>query len=309
MGKYMRNSHNNKDNSYFEHISIPNEQSFLWRVDDYPWRRNVWNYHPEIEIHLIRKSAGLCYVGDFIGNFEPGHLVMVGSNLPHNWITLPADGRLIKDRDLVVQFNPNSFIGASNLIPELQELRILFETAKLGLEFLGEDAAVCARLLEAIGLYSGLRRLALLSELLGFMATAQNVRTLATQRYASDNRAGRTRDLRRLENALNYMQKHYLNSPRIEEVATAVGMSETAFSRFFKVQTGNTYTDHLIILKIWTAKSLLRDTELAVTEICFEAGFRNVSNFNRMFSRHANLKPSEYRKAARQLAPNRAGNL
>lgn len=292
----------NTENAYFEHISIPEGQSFLWRTDDYPWRRNVWNYHPEIEIHLIRKSSGLCYIGDHIGNFEPGHLVMVGSDLPHNWITLPADGELIENRDIVVQFDPSTFSRARKFFPELGGLAPLFDKAKLGLEFLGQDAKTCAEILEEIGKHDGLKKIALMSELLAAMANAARVRTLATQRFAQGDRAGRTKDLKRLESALGYLQEHYLNSPRIDEVASFVGMSEGAFSRFFKAQTGNTFTDHIAILKIWTAKKLLRETDTAVTEICYEAGFRNVSNFNRLFAKHAQLKPSEYRKAARQMA-------
>jgi len=36
----------------FEHIVTNANETFLWRADDYPWERNAWNYHPEIEIHL-----------------------------------------------------------------------------------------------------------------------------------------------------------------------------------------------------------------------------------------------------------------
>ncbi|MEM8571038.1 MAG: AraC family transcriptional regulator [Pseudomonadota bacterium] len=289
------------ENAYYEHISIPDGASFLWRTDDYPWRRNVWNYHPEIEIHLIRKSSGLCYIGDYIGNFEPGHLLMVGSDLPHNWITLPADGKLIHRRDVVVQFHPDSFLNASKSIPELGSLQSLFAQAKLGLEFLGDDARACSEVLEEIGQHKGLKRFALMMELLGMMLQATNVRTLVTQRFATGSRSGGEIGLRRLETALGYLQENYLESPRIEEVAGMVGMSEAAFSRFFKKQTGNTFTDHVTILKVWTAKQLLRDSDMPVTEICFESGFRNVSNFNRMFFKVASMKPSEYRKAARHF--------
>ncbi|MGY3328150.1 hypothetical protein ACVILI_001167 [Mesorhizobium sp. USDA 4775] len=33
----------------FEHIVTEASDSFLWRLDDYPWERNVWNFHPEYE--------------------------------------------------------------------------------------------------------------------------------------------------------------------------------------------------------------------------------------------------------------------
>ncbi len=41
-----------------------------------------WNYHPEYEIHLIRKGSGKFIVGDYIGTFEAGHVSLVGSGLP-----------------------------------------------------------------------------------------------------------------------------------------------------------------------------------------------------------------------------------
>ena len=46
-----------------------------------------WHYHEEYELHLIVKTRGKVFVGDYIGHFEPGHLVMTGPRLPHNWIS------------------------------------------------------------------------------------------------------------------------------------------------------------------------------------------------------------------------------
>ncbi|TIW73580.1 MAG: AraC family transcriptional regulator, partial [Mesorhizobium sp.] len=68
----------------FEHIVTEASDSFLWRLDDYPWERNVWNFHPEYEIHLLRKSSGVALVGDHIGEFGPGYLAIVGGGLPHD---------------------------------------------------------------------------------------------------------------------------------------------------------------------------------------------------------------------------------
>ncbi len=58
----------------------------------HPWARNVWNFHPECEIHLIRNASGVALVGDHIGEFGPGYLAVVGSNLPHDWVTPVGPG-------------------------------------------------------------------------------------------------------------------------------------------------------------------------------------------------------------------------
>jgi hypothetical protein len=76
-------------------------QSFRWQTHDFPCNIARWNYHPEYEIHLIRKSFGRAFVGDHIGEFGPGYLAIVGSNLPHNWVSDLEAGQVVRDRDVV----------------------------------------------------------------------------------------------------------------------------------------------------------------------------------------------------------------
>ncbi|MFK7997412.1 MAG: AraC family transcriptional regulator [Granulosicoccus sp.] len=284
----------------YEQIAVPAGQSFLWRCDDYPWARNVWNYHPEVEIHLVRKSSGLAYVGDYIGNFEPGNLSIIGGLLPHNWISLPAPSRLIQERDIVVQFLPERFLELSSNLPELAELDQLFKRAELGLEFTGDTAIQGANILESMGSFKGIEKLSKMIELLALLANSEEVTTLASSHFASLQRRGSEVEIEMLETALTYLQDNFLQHPKLCDVADLVGMSESKFSRFFKKQTGNSYTDHLTSLRLWSAKRQLRETDISVTEICFASGFSNISNFNRTFLRQTGLRPLAYRKAAKQ---------
>jgi AraC-like DNA-binding protein len=285
--------------AYFEQVSIPPEQSFIWRMDDYPWRRCVWNYHPEFEIHLIRHSSGLSYVGDHIGHFDGGQLVLVGSNLPHNWVTPAFGNEKLLGRDIVVQFSPEKMRNVIAALPEFSEIEPLFLRASMGLEFLGQTALQGAELLERMGPAKGLSQLALMIEILALMAQSTEYRTLATPMFLSQFQPGTPADLAILEQTLDFIQKNYLEGPSLSEVAERAGMSDSSFSRFFKSHTGNTFSDHIISLKMWTARKLLSESDIAITDICYEAGFNNISNFNRTFLANAGMKPSEYRKAAR----------
>jgi AraC-like DNA-binding protein len=287
------------EDAKYEQITIPARGSFLWRCDDYPWERNVWNYHPEFEIHLVRKSTGMTYVGDYIGNFEPGNLTMVGGNLPHNWITLPAPERLIKERDIVLQFVPETFLHLGQIMPEFRDLELLFEQASLGIEFFGETARQGAQIVEKMEYAKGMERMSLMIALLTLFANSSDTKILASDHFASLSSRGSHHDLELLETSLTFLQDNFLSNPKIGDVANLVGMSETAFSRFFKKQTGNSFTDHLTTLRLYSAKRLLRESDMSVTDVCFSAGFSNISNFNRTFLKQTGLRPLAYRKAAK----------
>ena len=77
----------------------------------YPTPLARWHFHDEYELHLIVATSGKAFVGDWIGHFEPGHLVLTGPRLPHNWISADVPEPGIELRDQVIQFalEPYSF--------------------------------------------------------------------------------------------------------------------------------------------------------------------------------------------------------
>lgn len=102
-----------------------------------------------------------------------------------------------------------------------------------------------------------------------------------------------------LDRAVAFLQDNFLDRPTLRDGADLIGMSETAFSRFFMWRTGNTFTEHLVSLRIGCAQQLLAGSEETITDVCFLSGFRNISNFNRTFLKRVGMAPSAYRKAVR----------
>ncbi|WP_159949330.1 AraC family transcriptional regulator [Rhizobium sp. 18065] len=278
-----------------EQIVLPGGTSYLIRRDDYPNPICIWNYHPEWEIHFIPDANGFAYVGDYIGPFKPGHLVLAGTNLPHNWITPGAPD--LPGRDMVLQFDAEALMSVRAICPEFEVLHRMKPMAERGVEILGPEAhEIGARLLElqTAGNGSGL---GLFIEILNAIEAAPQKRLLASEHFISVYNQLSDRRHRRIDRAIQIMQSN--PGAQMHEVATEVDLEPSAFSRAFRRLTGMNFSDYSRSLRVWRARTLLSESEMPITDICFEAGFNNLSNFNRYFRMETGLTPRAYRKAAR----------
>ena len=124
-----------------------------------------WHCHEEYELHLIVATSGKVVVGDYIGHFGPGHLVLTGPRLPHNWISTDAPAEGVPLRDRVIQFAHDPIEHAARQIGELRELLPLLERAHHGIEFFGLSALANAQF-ERLRACRGLARLAAFCEFL-----------------------------------------------------------------------------------------------------------------------------------------------
>ncbi|MGE1155177.1 helix-turn-helix domain-containing protein [Pseudomonas kitaguniensis] len=282
------------------------DQSFRWYEHDYPYDLARWNHHPEYEIHLIRQGSGKLLAGDYIGPFTAGHVALIGPGLPHDWMGDVAPGELIAGRDVVLQFDGAALLNLRGSLPELSELKTLFELAQRGIEFTGATARDAALLLESIGEAQGLQRLIQFLDLLGRLARApkREIRVLASAYYSPSPDA---RSSERINRAFDYLINELTSDLRLSVIAERVGMSEAGFSRFFKRITGHGFIDLMRKLRIQRACRLLVQTQLSVAEICFEVGYENVSNFNRHFRHEMDQTPSDYRRTTAVTLFNRDG--
>lgn len=281
----------------FEMIICPPAESFRWNMHDYPYFKAKWHYHPEYELHLTRTTSGVMMVGDYIGKFEPGCLVLTGPNVPHNWVSDIEPGKLIHNRDMLIQFSAEWADRVTGFCPELATLRPLFDDADFGVEFLGETSLAGQRLLAQIGAAQGGDRVALFLQLMITLARRPAERRKLS-RLAPSARAELPPEL---DTAMRYVLDHYGDNIDLSSVARLCGLETQAFSRLFKRQTGHTFARYVILARIYAACSLLTQTYRPITDICFEVGFNNIANFNRQFFKICGRTPSDYRRNAHKI--------
>ena len=253
-----------------------------------------WHHHDEYELHLIVATSGKAFVGDWIGPFNPGHLVLVGPRLPHNWVSMDLDGGSVARRDLVIQFAQAPITAAASQLPELAEVLPLLERASHGIEFfgLGDRAQQHWQQVKAS---RGLRRFAAFCDFLADLSRCTDYRLLsAVQMQAVDDDA----ELDQINAIVNRLTGDVAGPLVAAQVAAELGMSESRFSRFFRRSTGNTFTDFVNRVRINRACQLLMESQRAVGHICYEVGFNNLANFNRRFLEIKGMTPTEFRRQA-----------
>ncbi|EJN02504.1 AraC family transcriptional regulator [Phyllobacterium sp. YR531] len=280
-------------NAELEHIFRDPGQSFRWFTHDYPYRLACWNYHPEYEIHLITQSSGTVFAGDYIGDFQPGNLCLVGSNLPHEWVSTNYGDEVLKNRDMVLQFDPAIFSRAADIMPEMAAPRLLLEQALRGLQFYGTAEEQGIDLMYRIGKVQGLQRLALFFELISLMVETDEKIILSSHDYAPDLDAGSAAIMQRVT---AYILGNIHDDVRMSVAADLAGMTPSTFSRYFKKTTGKNFVDYVHKLRIGRACNMINQQEEPITSICFNVGYKNISNFNRHFKRECGLTPSAFRK-------------
>jgi two-component system response regulator YesN len=93
-----------------------------------------------------------------------------------------------------------------------------------------------------------------------------------------------------------YLAQHFTNpSLMLQDVAKEVGMSNSRFSTVFSQQTGQTFTEYLISLRLKKAKELLRTTGMKNAQVAQDAGYSDSHYFSYIFKKNTGMTPSEYR--------------
>ena len=131
-------------------------------------------------------------------------------------------------------------------------------------------------------------------------ADAQGVFQLLRQDISRElRRLGDERSLREarpITEAKRYIQQHYREALRLEDVSSAVGFNATYFSTLFKKETGQNFMDYLTELRINKSKELLCGDTLSIQDVAEMVGYRDLKYFSRLFKKATGVSPSDYKK-------------
>lgn len=100
----------------------------------------------------------------------------------------------------------------------------------------------------------------------------------------------------RFNTVMDYIDSHYMEELKLDDIASSVGFSKYHFSRLFKQYTNYTLCSYICHRRIKVAEELLEQPDISITEVAIKSGFPSISTFNRLFKQYKGCSPSEYRE-------------
>lgn len=280
----------------YQDLPFPIDSHIHYYIEDLPHFIVPWHYHPAIEIMYITSGTGTRFVGDSIESYGEGDVCMIGPNLPHEW----RNDNVYFDKEAGLRatciclffkreiFEPN-FIR----LAEMNNVRELLEKSRRGIKFTGESKLAITRFLDSSVHDIGVQKVINLLSLLNLMATSTEYELLASVGFTN---SVNSEDFERFNKIYKYLVKNFAAPIKLEDVSALVGLTPTAFCRYFKERTKKTFVEYLNEMRIGYSKKLLLENKMKISTISEESGFSNLSNFISQFKKITGMTPSQYQK-------------
>ncbi len=268
------------------------EEAFRLQEDKVLHFYDQLHQHPELQIMLIEKGEGTLIAGDYVGRFESGDLFVLGSGLPHvfrNDKLYYSKRSKTKVHALSIYFNENYLGEGVWRLQEMAQARKFMQSALNGFRVIGNKE-------EIVSLIRSLKKEKGLNKLITFLAIIEKLihSELVQLCISPANEKLQTDEGKRMNDILAFTFKECHRKIYIEEVADVAHLSAEAFCRYFKIRTRKTYTNFLNEVRVSHACKMLIANEHSIQDICFQTGFSNLSNFNRIFKKVTGKTPSQY---------------
>jgi AraC-like DNA-binding protein len=259
--------------------------------DEIPFQ---WHHHPELELTLTLNSRGQRFIGDHIGSYDDGDLVLIGPNLPHSW---SSTEKIDPDKPhvaLVMWFRPEWARAMTETFVELEAVTSMVEQASTGLKFTTASAERARPLIEDLFTRPADERLLGLMQVLNILAQDGEAEPLASAKSVP-TAAGSDRT--RIDRVLDYIHLNYASGLSLTELADVAALSPSGLHRLFRRHTQLSITDYIMRLKIGEACAMLSASTRPIAHIAEAVGYTSLANFNRQFLALKGMTPRSYRQS------------
>ena len=265
-----------------------------------------WHHHPEYELTLTLNSFGQRFIGDHVGQYGDGDLVLVGQNLPHTWASQGAVDPGQPHVALVIWFHPDWAAHVSQSFVEFQGIGTLLSGAGRGLIFDQDTAQDLRPSFERFFEQNAAERMMTLMQMLDRLGRAQTGKPLAS---APAQPAGMTAGRDRIDRVLDHIHVNYAQGLRMDDLAATAALSLSGLHRLFRKHMRCTISEYVRQLRVGDACARLSPTDQPIAHIAHEVGYGALANFNRQFRAAKGMTPRHYRAHFKGAGVTRTGRV
>ena len=288
-------------------IAKPVNESFWIQQENLAHLYDILHQHDEMQITLIQESTGTVIAGNRICEFEAGDIFVFGYKLPHAFRNDPAyyhpeNGLIARSVSAYFEWDvPGQTFWN---LPENKLLADFAAKAERGIFFPGQHHKDIIENIEKLPTVFNTERIILVLQILLQLANSQHSIMLSTE--GTYNKLNEN-DEKRLGTIYRFTMNEFHRTINLQEVANIANMTVNSFCRYFKTRTRKSYLDFLTEYRIGQACKMLQQEEISISEVAFQVGFGNLSNFNRKFKELNRCTPKEFKH--KQQKNNKADTL
>lgn len=278
-----------------EEIKIDHQKSFKSQRIDIPFFEVPYHYHPEIEFVLFLKGDGKMFVKDTMVPFSKGSLFIIGSNVPHLPISHPRFKNENSDETIeyiVIQADQSYFEEFLFKLPEISDIKTLIKDSNQGILISNFHKT---ELFEPL---KSLNDLDFFNRLVTFISILNSIKK--EHPYKLIDHSNKKNEVmiidERMKRVNKFLIQNYNKEVSLDEVASIAYMNKASFCRYFKAQTGKTFSTFINDLRIHYSKKLLIEGSYTVKRIAYEVGYNNPTYFIKRFTDKNDVSPKKYRE-------------
>ena len=263
-----------------------------WELDNF---FDPIHFHEEFQITLILNGEGTLFVGESVAPFKKGEIFLFGKNLPHvlrNNRFQNQSKRNKGARAISIFFNQDVIKKLLNEVPEAYAIERLIDFSGKGIKVAESSNALIIEKVVAMPQKKSFEKILLLLDILAKISDENHLVFLSPSRMLTPIVV---ENITKINKVFEYVWNNYYEKITLDQIATMVNMSPTAFCRFFKQKSQKTFSRFLIEVRVANACRLLYQDDLNTSECCYSCGYNNLSNFHKHFKSVTGMTPLEYR--------------
>ena len=243
-----------------------------------------WHIHPEFEIDFIAEGFGTRYIGNSVSNYEKSEVVFVTPGMPHSWV---SNEKSDNNEAYIVHFDKECFGKEWYSFNELKALQNLMTS---------QSSWIVKNVPKAVEYFEKLLNSNGLQKAVNFLELLDYILHLDKKELGSINIESSPTKIEKIEKVIDFLKANFRNDLTVESIAESLSLSHYKLRTIFKKHTNKSVLQYLNELRVFEACRLMQYKEHTICYISGQAGFNNLSYFNRTFLKVTGKTPREYRK-------------